>query len=229
MAFQLNILSFLAVLLAGGLGASSTGLAQAPEHGFEISILGSSFFAGDSGPTVLGGGLRSEAHYDDTFGAGIGVTAQYFRQIRSVFRWQAGIVHQAWSGEFFEGGEFQEGWAFGTGGQFDDLTLTGVYGGFTAVRGSDAKFRPFASIDLAIVRLSDMNVVVSGTSQPYWTSTTKDYLLLRGGVAYKISPRASLTIHAGFSVLGRPESVSVFSSGTAASALNFGIGVSYAL
>jgi len=228
-AVKLRFASFLAMLLVGGLGFSRAALAQEPEQGIEISILRSSFVGGDSGPTVLGGNVGSESRYDDTFSAGVGLTAQYFRQIRSVFRWQVGIVHQSWPGKFFEGGEFQEGWAFGAGGQFDDLTLTGVYGGLSAIRGPDARFRPFASIDLAIVSLSNVNVVVSGTSQPYWTSTTKDYLQMRGGVAYEISPRASLTIHAGFSVLGQPESVSIFSSGTAASALNFGVGISYVL
>jgi len=228
-ALKLRLPSLLTMLLVAGLGFFRAALAQEPEQGIEISVLGSSFFGGDSGPTVLGGSLQSESRYDDTFGAGVGLTAHYYRQIRSGFRWQAGIVHQTWPGKFFDGGEFQEGWAFGAGGQFDDLTLTGIYGGFTAIRGPDARFRPFASIDLAIVSLSDVNVVVSGTSQPYWTSTTKDYLVIRGGFAYEISRRTSLTIHAGFSVLGEPESVSLFSSATAASALNFGVGVSYAL
>ena len=229
MASQLSLPSFLVLLLVGGLGFPTAGLAQDLEAGIEISVLGSSFFGGDSGPAVLGGGNRSEARYEDTFGSGIGLTAQYYRQIRSIYRWQIGMVHQSWPGKFFEGGELQAGWQFGAGGQFDDLTVTGIYGGLTAIGAPETRFRPFASIDLAIVSLSGINVVVSGTSQPYWTSTTKDYLLIRGGVAYEISPRASLTIHGGFSVLGQPETVSVFSSGTAASALNFGVGLSFAL
>lgn len=208
---------------------SESVLGQAREQGVEVSVITSSFFGGDAGPTVLGGPLASETLYDDTFGSGFAVAAQYFRQLGSVFRWQIGFIHQDWPGEFFEGGEFQGGWEFGAGGKFDDLRLTGIYGGFTAIRGRGAKIRPFAAIDLAIVNLSDVNVVVSGVGQPYWTSTTKDYLLIKGGLSYEISPKASVTCHVGFSVLGRPDSVNIFSAGTAGSALNLGVGFSYSL
>ncbi len=224
-----GLLSYFAMRVVVALSFSEAALAQDLEHGIEFSVLGSSFFGGDSGPTVLRAASASDTRYEDTFGSGVGITVQYFRQIRSVFRWQVGFIHQSWPGEFFEGGEFQEGWEFGAGGQFDDLRLTGIYGGFTAIRERGATLRPFASIDLAIVNLSDLNVAVAGVSQPYWTSTTKDYLLIRGGVAYEISPRASVTFHAGFSILGRPESVNIFSSGTAASAITYGVGVSYSL
>ena len=201
--------------------------ARDPERGVEFSILWSSFFGGDSGPTVPGGPLEPETRYQDTFGPGFGVTAQYFRQFHSNYRWQAGLLYQNWPGEFFEGGELQPGWEFGAGGKFDDLTITGVYGGITAIRQPGAKLRPFASIDLAIVRLPELSVVVSGESRPYWKDTLKDYLLIKGGVAYEISATTTLTLDAGFSVLGQPENVNIYSSGTAGSALVVGIGVSY--
>jgi len=211
------------------LSAATLTLAQDPEQGIEFSVLSSSFFGGDSGPTVLGGTQTSETLYEDTFDSGFAITAQYFRQIGSAFRWQVGIIYQYWPGQFFAGGEFQEGWEFGAGGEFDDLSLQGVYGGFTAIRARASKIRPFAAVDLAIVNLSDLNVIVAGASQPYWTSTTKDYLLIKGGIAYEISPRASATLHIGFSVLGQPESVNIFTAATAASAFNIGMGFSYSL
>ena len=213
--------------MAVTIGLSKPAFAQDPERGVEFSIFASSFFGGDSGPTVPGAAIHPETRYDDTFGSGFGVTAQYFRQVRPVLRWQVGLIYQRWPGEFFEGGEFQVGWAFGAGGLFDDLTFAGVYGGFTLIRQPGAKLRPFASIDLAIVTLSELNVVVSGTSQPYWKSTIKDFALVKGGLAYEVSPAASIIFHAGFSVMGQPESVGIFSSGTAGSTLVVGVGASY--
>lgn len=99
--------------------------------------------------------------------------------------------------------------------------------GITVIRQPGPKWRPFASFDLAVVQISELNVRVSGVTQPYWESTIKDYGNIRGGIAYVVSPRASVTFHAGFSVLGEPDSVDIFSSGTAGSSLNFGIGGSY--
>jgi hypothetical protein len=77
------------------------------------------------------------------------------------------------------------------------------------------------------VRLSAVDVVVAGASQPYWESTTKDFLVMKGGLAYEVSPATSVIFHVGFSVLGKPESTSVFSSATAASSLVVGVGASY--
>lgn len=224
---RLRYFNFTAILVAEALSSSAPVLAQDPERGIELNVSGSSFFGGDSGPTVPGAPVHPETRYGDTFGTGYGITAQYFRQVRPVLRWQLGIIHQNWPGEFFEGGEFQDGWEFGAGGQFDDLTFTGVYGGITLIRQSGAKLRPFASIDLAIVSVSKVEVVVSGASQPYWESSIKDFLLMKGGLAYEVSPSTSVIFQAGFSVLGKPENVSIFSAGTAGSSLVVGIGASY--
>ena len=217
----------LLIALAAVLVPIESALAQDRERGIEVSILWSTFFGGDSGPTVPGAPIEPRMRYQDTFGSGIGLTALYFRQIHPVWRWQVGVIYQNWPGQYFEGGEFQPGWQFGAGGQFDDLTITGVYGGFTAIRQPGVKLRPFAAIDLAVVNLSELGVVVNGENQPYWKSTIKDYLLIRGGVAYEISESTALTFHAGFSVLGQPERESIFASGTAASALVVGIGASH--
>ena len=225
---QLRRIDCLGALLVATMGVSAVAAAQDTEQGVEFSAFGSSFFGGDSGPTVVGAPLHPETRYEDTFGAGFGLMVQYFRQVRPILRWQAGLIHQSWPGKFFEGGEFQPGWAFGAGGRFDDLKFTGIYGGITFIRQPGAKLRPFASVDLAIAKLSKVDVSVSGESQPYWKSTTKDFLIMRAGVAYRISAAAHVTLYGGFSVMGEPESVDIFSSATAASSLVAGIGASYA-
>ena len=224
---RIRKLLYLVIAVVAGIGPVESALAQEPERGIEVSILWSTFFGGDSGPTVPGAPIEPRMRYQDTFGSGIGLTAHYFRQMHGVWRWQAGVIYQDWPGQYFEGGEFQPGWQYGAGGKFDDLTLTGVYGGFTAIRQPGVKLRPFASIDLAVVNWSELGVVVNGVSQPYWKSTIKDYLLIRGGVAYEISESTSLTFHAGFSVLGKPDSASIFAAGTAGSALVVGVGASH--
>jgi hypothetical protein len=211
------------------LGVSGAAVAQESERGFEVSVLASSFFGGHSGPTVVFASMHPETRYEDTFGSGFAITAQYFRQIHPVFRWQAGVIYQNWPGEFFEGGEFQNGWEFGAPGEFDDLTLTGVYAGVTAIRRPVSKVRPFASMDLALVNMSAVNVVVAGVSQPYWRSTAKDFMLIKGGIAYEISAKTSVTFLAGFSVMGRPDSVDTLSSGTSAAAWNIGVGFTRSL
>lgn len=218
---------FLAIAIISTAGFSATAVAQSIERGVEFSVFGSSFFGGESGPTVVNAPIHPETSYSDTFGTGFGISAQYFRQIRSVFRWQAGLIYQNWPGEYFEGGEFQPGWEFGAAGQFGDLEITGIYGGFTVIRQPGAKLRPFVSMDLAIVNMSKLNVVVSGVSEPYWDSSTKDYMIVKGGLAYQVSEKAAVTFHAGFSVMGEPESVSVFTGGTSGSSTVLGIGASY--
>ena len=224
---QLRKLFYLVVALVAVPGPFEAALAQDPERGIEVSMLWSTFFGGDSGPTVPGAPINPRMRYQDTFGSGLGLTAHYFRQLHGVWRWQAGVLYQNWPGQFFEGGELQPGWQYGAGGQFDDLTLTGVYGGFTAIRQPGAKLRPFAAIDLAVVNMSELGVAVNGESQPYWKSTIKDYLLIRGGVAYEIAESTSLTFHAGFSILGQPDSANIFAAGTAGSALVVGVGASH--
>jgi hypothetical protein len=200
--------------------------AEAPEHGMEVSVFGSSFFAGDSGPTVGVGGSMSEALFSDTFDTGFGLNAHYYRQFHPTFRWQVGLLYQRWAGKYFEGGEFQPVTEFGAGGQFDDLTLTGVFGGLTAIARRDSKLQPYASMDLALVNIAELNVTVNGVSQPYWKNTYKDYIQLRAGVAYVASENVTVVLHAGISTLGTPDAVDIFSQGTAGSALNFGVGLS---
>jgi len=207
---------------------SGTLPAQELERGISVSILGSGFVAGESGPHVVKAPIHPETGYADTFGTGVGLTVQYFSHVTTTFRWQAGLVYRSWPGQHFEGGEFQPGWEFGAAGQFDDLTLAGVSGGLSIIRQPGPKLRPFASIDLAIVRMSQLNVAVNGASHPYWESAAKDFLTMQAGLSYQVSPRAAALLHAGISILGKPESSGIFTSGTGGSAIDAGIGVSYA-
>lgn len=206
---------------------SATPFAQELERGVSASILVSRFAAGESGPTVVNAPIHPETRYGDTFGTGVGLTAQYFRQIGTVFRWQAGFVYRSWPGRHFEGGEFQPGWEFGAAGKFDDLTLAGVVGGLSIIRQPGSKLRPFAAIDLAVVHMSELNVVTSGASEPYWESTTKDFLTLKCGFSYQASSRTSVLFHAGMSILGKPDNIDIMTSATAGTSLDAGIGVSY--
>jgi len=202
--------------------------AQELERGISVSILGSGFVAGESGPHVVNAPIHPDTGYSDTFGTGVGLSVQYFSQVKTTFRWQAGLVYRFWPGQHFEGGEFQPGWEFGAAGQFDDLTLVGVSCGLSIIRPAGPKLRPFASIDLAIVRMSQLNVAVNGVSQPYWDSAAKDFLTMQAGLSYQVSPRAAVLFHAGMSILGQPDSTGIFTSGTAGTAFDAGIGVSYA-
>lgn len=220
-AIPIALLSFIAI------GSPDTAEAQDDERGIEVAIHGSSFFGGDSGPVVVFAPIQPETLYEDTFGTGFGITAAYFRQFSSVWRWQLGLVYQNWPGELFEGGEFQPGWQFGAAGQFGDLTLTGVYGGVTVIRRRGTKIRPFASMDLAIVNMAEVNVNVDGTTQPYWESTIKDFLLMKAGVAYEASEAAQISFYTGVTIVGSPESVDFFSAANAGSALILGASVSY--
>ena len=220
-AIPMALLSLIAI------GSSESARAQDDERGIEVAIHGSSFFGGDSGPVVVNAPIHPETMYEDTFGTGFGITAAYFRQFSTIWRWQIGLVHQNWPGELFEGGHFQPGWEFGAAGRFGDLTLTGVYGGVTVIRRPGTKIRPYASMDLAIVNMAKVNVTVDGTSQPYWESTIKDFLLMKAGIAFEVSEAAQISVYTGFSVLGAPESVDIISSGTAGSASIFGASVSY--
>ena len=215
-----------AVLLT--LFMSGTLLAQELERGISVSILGSGFVAGESGPHVVSAPIHPETGYSDTFGTGVGLTVQYFSQVKTTFRWQAGLVYRSWPGQHFAGGEFQPGWEFGATGRFDDLTLAGISCGLSIIRQPGPKLRPFASMDLAIVRMSQLNVAVNGASQPYWESAAKDFLTMQAGLSYKVSPRAAVLFYAGMSILGQPESAGILSSGTGGSAFDAGIGVSYA-
>lgn len=206
---------------------SGTAAAGDPERGVNVSVVGSSFVAGESGPTVVNAPFHPETGFEDTFGRGLGLSAEYFRHFSANFRWQVGILYRNWPGERFEGGEFQPGWEFGGAGDFDDLSVVGVYGGISVIRRAGPKLRPFASMDLAVVRMKELDVSVSGSSQPYWTSTTKDLLTMKGGLSYEISPRSAVLFHAGFTILGEPESSGIFSSATAGTAADIGIGLSY--
>jgi hypothetical protein len=206
---------------------AGTAAAENPERGVNVSIVGSGFVAGESGPTVVNAPLHPETGFEDTFGTGIGLSAEYFRHFSANFRWQVGILYRNWPGERFEGGEFQPGWEFGGAGDFDDLSVVGVYGGISVIRQAGPKLRPFASMDLAVVRMKELDVSVSGASQPYWISTTKDLLTMKGGLSYEISSRSAILFHVGFTILGKPESTSVFSSATAGTAADMGIGFSY--
>ena len=210
-----------------GLAVSPALHAQGPERGISISVSGSGFVAGESGPTVVPAPIHPETGFEDTFGTGVGISAQYFRQMGAAFRWQVGLIHRRWPGQYFEGGEFQPGWQFGAAGRFDDLALTGAYAGVSVIRPPGPKLRPFASLDLAVVRISELNVTVSGDSEQYWKSATKDFLVLKGGITYRVSDRTAVLIHAGASILGQPDSVDVFAGATAGTAADVGIGIDY--
>ena len=208
---------------------ASSALAQEPEHGIEASVFGSAFFGGDSGVQFGAGSAASRTRYSNTFDTGIGFNVHYYRQFHPTYRWQAGVLHHRWPGNYFNGGEFQVGAQFGAPGQFDDLVITGVFGGFTAIARRHSQWQPYASADLALVHIEELNVTVNGVSQPYWKSSFKDHLHLRAGVQYLASETVTIVVHLGFSILGTPDAVDIFSSATAGSAADVGIGVSFPL
>ena len=206
---------------------ANVSLAQAADQGVEVSVFSSTFFGGDSGPTVGRDGVLTDTRYSDTFNTGFGLNVHYYRQFHPIYRWQVGLLHHRWAGNFFDRGEFQPAAEFGAGGQFDDLVLTGVFGGLTAIARRHSKVQPYASVDLAIVNIARLDVTVNGVTQPYWKNSYKDHIHVRAGVAYVMSEKATIVFHIGFSTLGAPDAVDIFSSGTAGSAVNVGVGASF--
>lgn len=210
-----------AVALAAGFAAPDLGAEEdaGAATGFAVSVFGSRFIGGDSGPTTP----VSDTSYGDTFDTGLGMRAEVHKDFGSGWRGQAGLVYSSWGGRQFTGGEFPGGAEFG------DFSLAGPYiGGTVFLRDAAAGLRPYCLGNLGLVRLSGLDVVSAGSAVPYWSATWKDYLELGCGLARPFGTATALTFDLRLQAFGKPRSENFpVAEATGGQSLLFSIGVDF--
>ena len=221
----LRILSVIIICILGpvriSLAAdqSPNAVVKENKYGVSASVSRIKFFGGSqSGPETL----LSDTNYQDTFDTGYGWRVEGFYEWKPALRVVLGIVHNEWDGKFFVGGVFP------AGAQFDDFSLTGVYIGLKYRFRLNSRLRPFLLGNLGIVRLSSLDVTVSGSEIPYWDSTYRDYLNVGTGIEYRLTDKLALFLDARLELFGEPDSAnSIISDATGASAFPITFGIDY--
>jgi opacity protein-like surface antigen len=221
----LRILSMI-IFCSVGLGrlslaadASPNDTPEVKKYGVSATLARVTFFGGSqSGPETL----ISDTNYQDTFETGYGLRLEGFYEWTPTLRAILGIVHNQWDGKFFRGGEFPGG------AQFDDFSLTGVYIGLKLRFRQNSRLRPFLLGNFGIVRLSSIDVTVSGSEIPYWDSTYRDYFDLGTGIEYRLTDKVALSLDARLELFGKPDSANPpISDATGASAYSITFGIDY--
>jgi hypothetical protein len=187
------LLPFLALLAAAPAFAADEPQA-ASRYGFTAGVLVSQFMVGDAGPVTL----VSEMPYADTFGTGVGLRLEGYRDYDSGWRAQVGLVYEGWSGKYFAGGEFP------AGVQFGDFSVYGIYAGVRYLMGRADGYQPYIVGNLGAVYLSPLSVVTGGTTIPYWTGNWGNYFELGAGVSRRAG-NGAITLDLRLQIIGAPD------------------------
>jgi hypothetical protein len=166
----------------------------ASRYGISAGVFAGQFVVGDSGPVTL----LSETPYADTFGTGVGLRLEGYRNYGDGWRGQIGLVYEGWSGKYFAGGEFP------AGVQFGDFSVYGIYAGVRYLMGRAGGYQPYIVGNLGAVYLSELSVVSGGTTIPYWTGNWGNYFELGAGVSRRTG-NGAITLDVRLQIIGAPD------------------------
>lgn len=159
-------------------------------YGLSFSGAGIPFVSGDAGTGI------GAPEYGDAFGTGWGFRIEPYFDFTPTLRGQIGVTYQSWSGENFQGVEF------------DDLKLWAIYvgGKYRFLPGS--AFRPYLVADIGYANLDSVDVSITGLgSLPYWDSTGTYLVDFGAGAEWMVSPNLGIFIDVRGQVFGKPDAM----------------------